>query len=77
MRGKIVDIPVSPRRGEARQGDEAWIRGEDPGTAGTPLKRLTFEIEEPMHRRLKVAAAREGLTMSAFLRRLLDRACPE
>lgn len=77
MTGKIVDIPVLPRSDEARQADEAWIRGAGSRTAGTPLKRVTFEVEEPMHRRLKVGSAREGLTMSAFLRRLIDRALPE
>ena len=77
MRGKVVDIPVSPRRDATRQADEAWIRGEDPGAAGRPVKRVTFEVDEPMHRRLKVGSAQEGLTMSAFLRRLVKRALPE
>ena len=76
MTGKIVDIPVSPRRVGAREGEDAWVRGEDPGKAGKPLKRLTIEIDEAMHRRVKVAAAQEGCTMSTFARRLFDRACP-
>ena len=63
MTGKVVEIPVSPRRDEATQADEAWVHdawaprngGDDRSSA--PRSRL----DESRHRRLRVAAANQGL----------------
>ena len=74
MTKKVVTIARSPRGAETARAADAWISGADPGR---PVKRLTVEIDEGLHRRLRVAAAQEGRTMSALVRALLERACPE
>ena len=73
MRRKIATIANSPRGGETRPSAEAWIRGTQ---AGRPSKRLTIEIDEALHRRLRLHAAGEGRSMTAIVRELLESACP-
>lgn len=70
---KIVTISSSPRGAETEKAADAWVRG----AAAGPLKRLTVELEEPVHRRLRVEAARRGITMSALVRNLIEQDCPE
>ena len=74
MTKKVVTIARSPRGDGARPSADDWIRGAGPGR---PLKRLTVEIEEPLHRRVRVEAARRGITMSALVRNLIEQDCPE
>jgi hypothetical protein len=40
------------------------------------LKRLTIDIPEPLHRRIKVASARRGSKMADEIRRLLEEHYP-
>lgn len=44
---------------------------------GTKLKRLTFEIAEPLARRLKVAAAAMGVTQTAIVREAIQKRIDE
>ena len=74
MTKKVVAIASSPRAGDTRQSAEAWVRGATPGR---PFKRLTVEVDEGLHRRLRLHAAGEGRSMTAIVRELLDGACPE
>jgi hypothetical protein len=37
-----------------------------------PMKRLTIEVETPLHRRLKAWAAEEGATIAEIARKLLN-----
>ena len=73
MKRKIVAIPSSPRGGETRPSADAWISGAGPGR---PVKRLTVEIDEALWRRLRIHAATHDTTMTAVVRRLLEKACP-
>lgn len=41
------------------------------------LKRLTIDIPEPLHRRIKVACARRGAKMADEIRRLLEERYPD
>jgi hypothetical protein len=41
------------------------------------LKRLTIDIPEPLHRRIKVACARRGAKMADEIRSLLEERFPE
>jgi len=36
------------------------------------MKRLTLDLEEPLHRAIKTNAAEEGVTMAEKLRALLE-----
>lgn len=73
MSRKVVNIARSPRRAGTGPSADDWIRG----AAARPLKRLTVEIDEALHRRLKVAATNRGCTMSVLVRDLIERDCPE
>lgn len=37
-----------------------------------PMKRLTLDIPEKLHKKLKVQAAREGRTMADIIREILE-----
>ena len=77
MNRKIVAIEPTPR-GRAVGGEvspERWIRG---GAATAVVhKRLTIDVHEDLHRRLRVLAATEGRTMAAVVRDLLEEACAD
>ena len=76
MTRKIVTIGAKPRSlaGGADASAERWIRGAS-ATAGKSTKRLTFDLDEDLHRRLRIMAATEGRTMADVVRELLDEAC--
>ena len=74
MTRKVVTIARAPRDDGTRPSTDDWIRGAGPGR---PFKRLTVEVDETLHRRLRVAAAHRGCTMSALVRDLIERSCPE
>lgn len=42
-----------------------------------PMKRLTFDIPEPLHRRIKTQCASQGIRMTDELRLLLEKRFPE
>ena len=75
MTRKVVSIDPRPRRSQRdRQADstDQWVKG-----GGGQLKRFTIELEEGLHRRLRMTAAREGRSMADIVRELLEDACPE
>ena len=78
MTRKIVDIAPKTRRreGGAVPAAERWIRGET-APSGKSVKRLTIDVDEELHRRLRILAATEGRTMAEVVRALLDDACPD
>jgi hypothetical protein len=71
--GKRVNFG-SGRRGQdhAEQPDpEAWVASRE---ADKPkMKRLTLDIDEDLHRRIKVRAAERGTRIVDDLRELLDQ----
>jgi hypothetical protein len=67
---------------------DAGIRGEmqkpKPAKPGGPpkgdqeaIKRLTVDLPESLHRRVKVACAERGLIMAEVIRELLERKFPK
>ena len=63
-----------PARPEARSVAAAPALCVD---AAFALKRLTIDIPEPLHRRIKVACARRGAKMADEIRRLLEERYPD
>lgn len=75
MTRKVVNIDARPRRGKdpgAAALSDAWVQGRRPG-----IKRFTIELEPELHRRLRLAAARDGRRMADIVRELIEGACPE
>jgi len=65
---------AAPAQPSARTIAAAPARSLD---AASTLKRLTIDIPEPLHRRIKVACARRGAKMADEIRRLLEERYPE
>ena len=78
MTRKRVPIEPTPRSraGGAGASAEQWIRGRAAAN-GHGGKRLTIDIDEGLHRRLRIRAASEGRTMADVVRALLEDACPD
>jgi hypothetical protein len=59
------------------------MRKKKPGTPGSSdkgmaqPKRLTIDVSEDLHRRMKVACAERGLVMADVVRELLERRFPK
>lgn len=75
MTRKMVLIGSKPRSRSGRAGvsPERWIRGG----GGQATKRLTIDIEEDLHKRVRVLAATEGRTMADIVREALEEACAD
>ena len=72
----------SPSRERERAVADDWVatRGEPEAAPGAPveaLKRLSIDIPESLHRRLKRECASRGEKMADVIRRYLEGAFPE
>jgi hypothetical protein len=71
MTGKKVPIGVKPTSKPAPEAD-AWV--ESRGAAAEqpePMKRLTIDIAESLHRRIKAQCAMDGTKIADQVRELL------
>ena len=59
---KELDVPLKPRKSE-----DEWVK-EKPKYKGK-MARLTFDIPAPLHRKLRIKAVTEGVTMADMLRK--------
>jgi hypothetical protein len=79
---KKITVPPKPQPPNQPASAAEWIgRPETPEpaneTAGEPLVRLTFDIPESLHRRIKITCAQRGIKrMAVELRRILDQHFP-
>lgn len=78
---KKVTFTAKPTPKAAASADK-WVENrtttETEETAETvPMKRLTFDIPEPLHRRIKTQCASQGIRMTDELRILLEKRFPE
>ena len=53
-----------------------WEEEERGGQPKGPTKRLTLDIDQELHRRVRVACATEGLVMADVISELLERRFP-
>jgi hypothetical protein len=73
---KRVSITSKPTpRPAADATADDWVNNR--GAAPEEMKRLTFDVPESLHRRIKVACAKKGVKMADDLRELLERHYPE
>lgn len=54
---------------------DSWIKSETPTAAGR-TKRLTLDIPEELHKRVRLACVERGAFVSDVVRDLLDKAFP-
>lgn len=70
---KRITIGPKPRAASAVAA-ERWVKGGDEREVA--MKRLTLDVPEDLHRRIKVACAARGRKMADELRRLLEETFP-
>jgi hypothetical protein len=71
MAKKTAQIPSRPPHANA----DEWVSGETtakPGKAAK-TKRLTLDLDEGLHRRIKLACAIRGSTMVEEITKLLEK----
>ncbi len=80
---KKIHVPAKPQPGNPPASAAEWIgRPETPQPPAEednaePLVRLTFDIPESLHRRIKMAHAQKGIKrMATELRRILEEHYP-
>ena len=81
---KKIHVPAKPQPGNTPASAAEWIgRQEIPPPVkeegdSESLVRLTFDIPESLHRRIKVAHAQKGIKrMATELRRILEEHYPQ
>lgn len=79
---KKIRVPAKPQAANPPASANEWIgRPEHSGVlngAAEPLVRLTFDIPESLHRRIKINCAERGIKrMATELRRILEQHFPE
>lgn len=77
MSSKQVKIAPRPTGRKAAAKADAWVESRPNEGKDEPMKRLTLDIPESLHRRLKVTCASRGTKMADELRELLLQNYPE
>jgi hypothetical protein len=55
---------------------ESWVLARPPAP-GEATKRLTVDVPEPLHHRIKVQCAIQGVNMADVVRELLEQRFPK
>lgn len=70
MTTKKVQIGTKPTSKPAPAAD-AWVESRSDGTAPEPMKRLTIDVPESLHRTIKAQCAMRGTKIADEVRELL------
>ncbi len=78
MPAKKVQMKVKPDRHSGTPDIDRWVEErntepETPKPAKPKMKRLTLDIDESLHRAIKLKATERGVPMADMLRELLER----
>lgn len=71
---KSVNFGAKPQPRSDAANPDAWVSaaGSEPAAPQVPMKRLTIDIPESLHRRIKTQCAANGLRMADEIRTLLE-----
>ena len=69
-------IAPKPSQSPGSPDADAWVNTGQPATRER-TKRLTLDVRESLHRRIKVTCAAKGEDMADELRRILEEKFPE
>lgn len=71
---KKISFTAKPASRPASVEADKWVESrEKPTTTPEPMKRLTIDVPENLHRRLKIACATRGSNMADEIRALLEK----
>ena len=76
---KKVSIGTRPSTRQAPASPDEWVgtRAETAATqASEPTKRITIDVPESLHRRVKVGCAMDGTSVAAEVRAFLEERFP-
>jgi hypothetical protein len=71
MSGKRITIGGRPSTANQLPITDSWVADREIGTQAIPMKRLTIDIPEDLHRRIKAATAARGAKMADEVREML------
>ncbi len=81
MSGKHVPVNLKPG---AKKRAEEWVTQPPQSSSKTAdrdspevTKRLTIDVSEDLHRRLKIKAASDGVKMADLVRHWIEAGCAE
>jgi predicted DNA binding CopG/RHH family protein len=73
MTGKRVAFGSKPAaKPEANASADEWVKHRDE-IGEEPMKRLTIDISESLHRKIKSSCAQRGTKMALEIRELLEK----
>ena len=76
MTTKKVSIGAKPTSKPAPAAADAWVESRAPVEGPEPMKRLTIDIPDMLHRRVKSRCSQDGLRMAEVIRDLLEQRFP-
>ncbi|MGL4716592.1 MAG: hypothetical protein ACRCWL_11930 [Aeromonas sp.] len=68
---KKVTIGVKPTSKSTQASADEWVENRNTGNAPEPIKRLTIDIPESLHRAIKMQCASRGAKIADEVRELL------
>ncbi len=68
---KKVAIGTKPTSKPAPEAADAWVENRAAGTEVEPMKRLTIDVPESLHRTIKAQCAMRGTKIADEVRELL------
>ena len=68
---KKVTIGVKPTSKSTQASADEWVENRNTGNAPEPIKRLTIDIPESLHRVIKMQCASRGAKIADEVRELL------
>lgn len=72
---KTVSFGAKPQPKQDPVSPDQWVSGTsaEPAAESIPMKRLTIDIPESLHRQIKTQCAARGLRMADEIRNLLEQ----
>ena len=71
MSTKKVQIGTKPTSKPAPAAADAWVESRAPAEGPEPMKRLTIDVPESLHRSIKAQCAMRGTKIADEVRELL------
>lgn len=71
-----LDAFVAGRAGEGLQAEPEPTLAPPASAVKTPMKRLTFDIDAALHRRIRISCVERGIDMAEDLRRIMAEHYP-
>lgn len=71
MTTKKVSIGAKPTSKPAPAAADAWVKSRSNGSEPEPMKRLTIDVPESLHRAIKAQCAMRGTKIADEVRELL------